>query len=57
MIVVTFLGTVSGIPSYIAEALAKGFEVIDGLEIEKLLRERRDVGIFFYNYFNRKKLI
>jgi tRNA nucleotidyltransferase (CCA-adding enzyme) len=46
-----------GIPSYIAEALAKGFEVIDGLEIEKLLRERRDVGIFFYNYFNRKKLI
>jgi tRNA nucleotidyltransferase (CCA-adding enzyme) len=46
-----------GIPNYIAEALAKGFEVIDGLEIEKLLRERRDVGIFFYNYFNRKKLI
>jgi tRNA nucleotidyltransferase (CCA-adding enzyme) len=46
-----------GIPNYIAEALAKGFEVIDGLEIEKLLRERKDVGIFFYNYFNRKKLI
>ena len=46
-----------GIPNYIAEALAKGFEVIDGLEIEKLLRERKDVGTFFYNYFNRKKLI
>jgi len=46
-----------GIPNYIAEALTKGFEVIDGLEIEKLLRERKDVGTFFYNYFNRKKLI
>jgi len=46
-----------GIPNYIAEALAKGFEVIDGLEIEKLLRERKDVGTFLYNYFNRKKLI
>jgi tRNA nucleotidyltransferase (CCA-adding enzyme) len=46
-----------GIPNYIAEALSRGFEVLDGLEIEKLLRERKDVGIFFYNYFNKKKLI
>jgi len=46
-----------GIPNYIAEALSKGFEVINSIEIEKLLRERRDVGIFFYNYFNKKKLI
>jgi len=46
-----------GIPSYIAEALSKGFEIIEGLEIEKLLRERRDVGTFFYNYFNKNKLI
>jgi len=46
-----------GIPNYIAEALSKGFEVLDGMEIEKLLRERKDIGIFFYNYFNRKKLI
>jgi tRNA nucleotidyltransferase (CCA-adding enzyme) len=46
-----------GIPNYIAESLSKGFKVIDGLEIEKLLRERKDVGVFFYNYFNREKLI
>jgi tRNA nucleotidyltransferase (CCA-adding enzyme) len=46
-----------GIPNYIAEALAKGFEVLDGIEIEKFLRERKDVGVFFYNYFNKKKLI
>jgi len=46
-----------GIPNYIAEALSKGFAILDGIEIEKLLRERRDVGIFFYNYFNKKKLI
>jgi tRNA nucleotidyltransferase (CCA-adding enzyme) len=46
-----------GIPNYIAEAISKGFEVISGEEIEKLLRERRDVGVFFYNYFYKKKLI
>jgi tRNA nucleotidyltransferase (CCA-adding enzyme) len=46
-----------GIPNYIAEAISKGFEVISGEEIEKLLRERKDVGVFFYNYFYRKKLI
>ena len=45
-----------GIPNYIAEALAKGFQIMDGLEIEKLLRERKDVGIFFYHYFNREKM-
>jgi len=46
-----------GIPSYISEALANGFEILDGLEIERLLKERKDVGIFFYEYFHRKKII
>jgi len=46
-----------GIPNYIAEALVKGFQIMDGLEIERLLRERRDVGVFFYRYFNREKMV
>jgi len=45
-----------GIPNYIAESLTKGFQVLDSREIEKLLSERKDVGIVFYKYFNREKL-
>ncbi|MCC5994570.1 MAG: CCA tRNA nucleotidyltransferase [Candidatus Aenigmarchaeota archaeon] len=46
-----------GIPSYIADALAKGFKVMDSSEIEKLLKERKDVGIFFHSYFNKEKIV
>ncbi len=45
-----------GIPNYIAEALSKGFEILEDEEIESLLRERKDVGEFFYNYFFKERL-
>lgn len=46
-----------GIPSYIAEALSKGFQILDSRDIEKLIRERRDIGEFLYKYFNKEKLV
>ena len=41
MIQITFLGTVSEIPNFIAEQLSKGFEIIsDNGKISKLAKKR-----------------
>ncbi|MEM5815349.1 MAG: CCA tRNA nucleotidyltransferase [Candidatus Aenigmatarchaeota archaeon] len=46
-----------GIPGYIAESLIKGFELLSGRDIEKLLNERKDFGVFMYRYFKKEELI
>jgi tRNA nucleotidyltransferase (CCA-adding enzyme) len=45
-----------GIPNYIAEALSKGFEILEAEQIEKLIKERKDVSEFLYNYFFKERL-
>ena len=46
-----------GIPSFIAEQIAKRFEVIQGKEVEALIKRRQDVGLFLRKYFEKEKLV
>ncbi len=46
-----------GIPSYIAEEISKGFEILVGNEICKLIRENKQVGIFLKKYFEKERLV
>ena len=45
-----------GIPNYIAEKLAKGFDIFAGSEVVLLLKNRK-FAIFLKKYFTKEKLI
>ena len=46
-----------GIPSFIAGEIAKGFKVLETKEIENLIRNRKDIGVFLRKYFEKEKLV
>lgn len=46
-----------GIPSYIADEIAKRFDVLDKDGIKRIVAENREVGVFLRRYFEKESLI
>ncbi len=46
-----------GIPNYIAEQIAKGYEMIPENKISNLIKKDKNFGIFLTNYFEKESLI
>lgn len=46
-----------GIPRYIANQIAKKFEVLEGMEIYKLVKKNKGFGAFLREYFEKERLV
>lgn len=46
-----------GIPNYIAEQIAKGYEMIPESKISNLIKKDKNFGVFLRNYFEKEALL